>query len=443
MPYVKVRELRDVQLIAYSGGRFEMGKYGIYIGKVYNYDKRSAFPSIMVDLPCLTDGTWSHIHGMSSRPYSIIHVRWQLVGSVFYPFFFRNDQGSIYFPDGMEKGEGLEGWYWKSEVDVALKALKEGKIKGKIEVFESWEFNPHNDIKPFAFMLDIYETRRKWQAEGNPAHKVMKSVINYMYGKTVQSLGWKFDRYGNIESPSNHNVGYAGYTTAGIRAKIFDAVMQAPDQIINIVSDGLYSLAPLDLPTGDGMGQWKVNEYDGIIMVNPGVFWCLTKLECEPTEQERQEEFFSSNYFQYEGVWYETDTHYQGYDRDKLKPIDIVNKWRIGEGGTIKVRSTRLVTLASALLDEELYKCLGSWREIEMELYPYPKGKRIGKKLILIEDKPADGLEGTIADDVFFMESPMSAKFKRSWEKEDDDSEVLIDGVDRKVYNAEHTDSEL
>jgi hypothetical protein len=152
MPFVGVRDLNDAQLRAYSAGRMELGKFGIHIGKVWHYDLHSAFPSVMPLLPSLTDGNWRRIQGISTRQYSLTHVEWSFDGNLpFFPFFYRDFHGGIYYP-----GTG-EGWYWKPEVDVALRAWNDGKLstkdwEGKIKVLESWEFQPYSDVKPFAFV---------------------------------------------------------------------------------------------------------------------------------------------------------------------------------------------------------------------------------------------------------------------------------------------------
>ena len=371
-------ECYQAQRRAYSGGRGELGKFGVFIGKVFNYDLHSAFPSVMPTLPCLTNGMWRKVRGLSKRPYSLTHVRWSFNYDLnFFPFFYRTMKGSIYYPP-----EG-EGWYYRPEIDAALKAWNEGKLStdrnpGKMEFLESWEFQPYSDVKPFAFVRDLYETRKRWKDEVNPAEKVLKFTINSMYGKLAQSLGWSTNKSGEVVKPPYHNIGYAGYITSAIRAKMFDALMQAGDDTIMVVSDGIYSTKPLDLPLGDDMGQWECKELDGMVVVQYGVYWGLKSLGREPTEREMQSESYFHKYWLYDGEWFKCNPHYQGYDRDNLTIDAIVNAWNNPPpNAELLVPSTRFVTTGSALASDELWQHWRTWRTIKRSVKLMPIGKRM------------------------------------------------------------------
>lgn len=439
---ITTRSLIDAKKMAFSGGRFELGQFGIHIGKLWYYDQHSAFPSIMPELPSLTNGMWRTVRGISKRPYSIIHIRWSLHSSVFYPFFYRLSDGSIYYPSGSQSDEGFEGWYWKPEVDMALKMLNEGKLKGSIEAIESWEFQPYSDVKPFAFVHDIYNIRLQLKKSHSPVEKVLKFTINSIYGKEIQSLGWTSYMDGYIKEPTYHNIGYAGYITASVRAKMFEAIMQSPDSIVSIVSDGLFSLKQLNLPLGDGMGQWEEHELDGIISVAPGIYFSLIRLDHEPAEQERQEEFFDSKYLYYNGEWFNSKPRYQGYDRGSITPDKIINVWKKrNPHSKLWAESTRFVTLKSALSSEYMLEFLNTWRRIDRKVSTYPGGKRSAVSLI---PNPSEHLEPTLAEYVVDIAGVgMSNKFKLAWEEDDNDTNTLIDDIDMQTYIDEHIDSEL
>jgi hypothetical protein len=59
----------------------------------------------------------------------------------------------------------------------------------------------------------------------------------------------------------------------------------------------------------------------------------------------------------------------------------------------------------------------------------------------IYKNMPDERLEDTIASRVWIMNSPMSEKFKRAWEFDDDYG--MIDGVDKDIYILEHLESEL
>jgi hypothetical protein len=53
-----------------------------------------------------------------------------------------------------------------------------------------------------------------------------------------------------------------------------DAISQAPDKIIMVATDGIYSLVPLDLDCSPGLGNWELNVFQqGLFVVMPGVYW--------------------------------------------------------------------------------------------------------------------------------------------------------------------------
>lgn len=444
MPLGFVRELRDAQLRAYSAGRMELGKFGVYIGKVWHYDLHSAFPSVMPLLPSLTDGRWRHVQGISSKPYSLTHVRWDFDGNLpFFPFFYRDFHGGIYYP-----GTG-DGWYWKPEVDAALRAMDDGKLstkewKGSLNIIESWEFHPQNDTKPFAFIPGLFQLRKLWKELGNAAEKAIKFTINSIYGKIIQSRGWSTDSQGFIVKPTYYNAGYAGYITSYIRAKMFDAIMQSPENVVTVLIDGLYSSTKLNLPTGEGLGEWGETEYDGIISVQSGIYFSLKKLGREPTEQERQVEFFDEKFLYYDNEWYKVSPHYQGYNKGTITPKMVIEKWNDPgadvhpDNQSIIIPTKRFVTLASVMSNEELWPY---WRTIDRKLEMLPTGKRFGP-LTFGKARAHERLVGTKSDMPYGAQlDEISYKYKPKWDDSEDYS--IIDGIDAMLFNQEVMDNEM
>src|SRR5574340_1722157 len=54
---------------------------------------------------------------------------------------------------------------------------------------------------------------------------------------------------------------------------MWKAIKQAPDRIISIETDGIYSEVPLDLPIGPALGQFERTIYDGGIFAQSGIYW--------------------------------------------------------------------------------------------------------------------------------------------------------------------------
>ena len=184
---------------------------------------------------------------------------------------------------------------------------------------------------------------------------------------------------------------------------MFDAVMQSPKSIVSILIDGLYSTTRLNLPTGEGLGEWGETEYDGIISVQSGIYFSLKKLSREPTNQERQVEFFDEKFLYYDNEWYKVSPHYQGYNKGTITPKMVINKWRDPDADvhpdsqSIIIPTKRFVTFASVMANEELLPYWRTWRTVDRKLELLPTGKRFGP-LTFEKAKAYEQLTGTKSD---------------------------------------------
>ena len=53
-------------------------------------------------------------------------------------------------------------------------------------------------------------------------------------------------------------------------------MMQYPDDVIGVETDGIYTTHKLDLPLGKGLGEWGVEEYTSMTYVQSGMYFCTT-----------------------------------------------------------------------------------------------------------------------------------------------------------------------
>ena len=267
---------------AYFGGRFECFRTGKYDGPVYKNDIRSAYPHALRKLPSLTQGKWVH-RGMEAfcgsrngsvdrtrlREFSLYRVSYTGNGDrstlehhqTISPFPYRDFRGLIHFP------RRVDGWYWGVEV---LAALKHGS-PGELVIHEGWEFDEDPGCeRPFAFITELYSQRAKWKSEGNPVQLACKLVMNSLYGKLAQRIGWNEEKN---EPPTWHQLEYAGFATAYCRAMVYDVMAVDPDGIIAVETDGIFSSKPLVLPPDNELlGDWEVERYAGIAYVQSGVY---------------------------------------------------------------------------------------------------------------------------------------------------------------------------
>jgi DNA polymerase type B, organellar and viral len=241
---------------AYYGGRFEITCTGL-LPPVHAYDINSAFPAAMLDLPCLECGKWKRVDkaelgrlerrgGLFVASVRFTHgtARKRLCGLP-----TRLKTGRLVFPS---KGSGV---YWSSELRSAR------KLGCRISYLHGWKFSPGCDHKPFAWVAELYRQRL---ALGKTTRGTMlKLGINALYGKLAQRVG-----NGAFANPI-----WAGLITATVRARLNEAIALAPDSIVMLATDAVFSFKPLDLPVSDRLGDWDVTRYPRLFVVQPGLYW--------------------------------------------------------------------------------------------------------------------------------------------------------------------------
>lgn len=253
--------VREAAQYAYAGGRFESFRTGIYNEPVYQYDIRSAYPYALTQCPNL-DEAYSVAFGLDNPPdFSLVKTTYtnpDMPRHGINPFFVRH-RNSIFYPNGLWKG-----WVWGIEYKAAKKHWPNHIHSEEVILFDT------SNGMAFEWIEDMYEKRAKWKREGNPAQLAAKLGMNSVYGKLAQRVGW--DQVMR-KAPRYHQLRWAGFITATCRAKMYDAMMQNPENVIAIETDGIFSQSPLDLDIGEGLGQFELAEYSGILYIQSGVYF--------------------------------------------------------------------------------------------------------------------------------------------------------------------------
>jgi len=259
---------------AYFGGRFEQFHAGRYDGPVYTYDIRSAYPHALRCMPALAGGIWEHRdrptqlrgkEGCSDFSLYKVLYRKRATNSALFtpsPLPFRDVRHCIHYPNH------VVGWYWGVEVNAAVAGLQDGD---QLDLLESWEFIPATDQRPFRFIEDLFLQRQQWKNERNPVQYAAKLVLNSIYGKLAQRVGWNQEKN---TSPTWHQLEWAGFATAYCRAMMYRAMSQDPHAVIAVETDGLFSTRPLNVGVDlQRLGDWEEDGYDGLIYVQSGLYW--------------------------------------------------------------------------------------------------------------------------------------------------------------------------
>lgn len=406
---------------AYSGGRIEPPKIGNASGPIYRYDVNSAYPSACLELPSWKDATWHLESFWNESDFSLVHIEFNFPHDrPFYPLWYREENGTILYP---HFGEGV---YWGVEVAAMAHYFEEGIHYTIKEAYNC--YLPRGYIRPFGFIKNTYEQRLKFKARGSMASEALKLGMNSIYGKLAQQAGYRGGR-----KPSYHNLEWAGLITAMNRAKLYRAAMQNPSAVIAFATDAIITTEPFDdLIIGTNLGLWTADTFDGITIVQAGVYWLKD-----------------------EGSWREK---YRGFDKGSLQRDDIIHEWErtqqlsdypIGytqwyckvEGCDdinvhIHSQLTRFIGMGGAFNRKHFYDHWTRWETMDRKLGIEPTGKRRAGPDTCYDRQ----LCSTIAvepRDPF----KMSAPYKIIWLDGESMERPTEDGLDVRVIEEEELDS--
>ncbi len=251
---------------AYYGGRFECVHVGRIRKPVYEHDINSAYPAAMLKLPCLEHGTWeycsadqiSELYRRDPKALFVAQVAFDHSRNSNGPLCglpFRKG-GSLSWP---MKGQGV---YWSVELRSAA------RLGARYQFGTGWRYVTRCECVPFDWIKPLYEARIRMGK--STAGKPIKLGMNSLYGKLAQRVG--NPRFGNFI--------WAGLITAHTRAALNEAIATAPSDIVMIATDGVYSLSPLEVPNGKGLGEWETYlekpaclHKEGLFLLQPGLYW--------------------------------------------------------------------------------------------------------------------------------------------------------------------------
>lgn len=388
--------VNDKARFGYAGGRFEIIRKGHSDDKTYQYDIRSAYPSAMRYLPCLTHGSWRHvIRPTSIVPFGIYRI--EVAGTQVHPtrpqpLWSRNAKGNVYFKDNPH------GWYWSPEAQI-------GTELPNATVHEGWEYETRCGCDPFGFVEPLYMKRAALKKAGDGAHVGLKLGLNSLYGKLAQQIGW--DPGPPLRLPPFHCLEWAGWVTSHCRSQVYRAAMTAPDDIIAFETDAVFSRVPLDVKIGERLGEWDETIYENLTYLKSGMYWGETFVIDKETGITSLQSVEKS----------------RGINKGSISRNDVIHELRNGQQ-KLHAEQSRFITLGQAL--HQNFDLWTHWvtspRLISTELW--------GKRIDVFDSRDnyartGDGWEETISgpDDTV-----MSVPYEVEWLTE---AEILSDdGLD-------------
>ena len=257
--------IQNAARFAFVAGRFE-GVLGGRIGKVYSADINSAYPYYCSQLPNLARGDWRRVSTYAPGKFGVYRIAYKALGHNAYrlhPLPYRDNRGNVTWP------AKVTGWYWNPEADLVFN--NPDIWPGEATLLEGWVFDEYDENdRPFAWIVDYYNQRRDLKKAGDPAEKVIKLIINSIYGQLAQRTGWnKKER----TAPRNHKLEFAGWITSSCRAAAYRVGIRCGVDLVSIDTDGVYSRSPFDwLAHSKELGQWELEEYEDSVFWQSGIY---------------------------------------------------------------------------------------------------------------------------------------------------------------------------
>lgn len=331
---------------AYAGGRFELLQFGHVEARCYEYDINSAYPAALLNVPNLARGRWVYVSKPLnvSHEFGVYHVQYR--SDSFFapsPFFRRDYNGTICYPPS------VVGWYWSPEVKAGMDYASANGYE--CTLLEAWVFEPYDDVKPFAFIKDLYAQRLKWKEEGNGAQVAIKLSVNSLYGKLAQQVGARVGVNGEVDRiPPFHQLEWAGYVTSYTRAKVFSAIASDPENVIAFETDAIFTKRPLNVPIGTALGEWSETVFEDLTYLQSGFYFATTQNAKEVCKS-------------------------RGFDPKSVSRSSCVDALR--NGGSILAVQHRFVGMGIALQHISAWRNWRKWQDLEKNLTLAPTGKRV------------------------------------------------------------------
>lgn len=267
-----IKEVHNASKIAYAGGRFELFQVGRISRPCFGLDINSAYPAALSQAPSLglDHGEWVHVQNPTViEEFGVYRITYAHRGSpkpiefAPMPLFYRDYKGSMSFP------QYVNGWYWSPEARAVHNIQQ--VMPGAVTIHEGWVWR-NDGTKPFQFLSEMFEERQRI-GKKNALSMPYKLGPNSMYGKLAQRVGW--DEKHRLP-PRSHCLPLAGWITSSCRAALYNVMLQIPrHQLIAVETDGIYTTkdpSTLKINTGDGLGQWDVEEFDEMLYLQNGVY---------------------------------------------------------------------------------------------------------------------------------------------------------------------------
>ena len=266
--------------MTYFGGMIEAPVVGLLSEDVGGADINSAYPSKMINIPCMRAGHGAWVRSRGSAPAGEIghvQVTWDVSRSSTStpPFIVRRKSGAVAQPL-----IGRRVWATLAEAQMAMKWFP-----GDVVAHQAYVWEPSCTCEPpLGFLAGLYDYRLSVKSSmellepGSPeweelscVEQAVKLIINSIYGKLAQSK--------NGLGPYT-NLHFASYVTGATRAQVREKTWEiesAGGTVVYQHTDSVLHVKHAVIDEGKGLGKWGAEKPSKqFLIIQPGLALSLT-----------------------------------------------------------------------------------------------------------------------------------------------------------------------
>lgn len=230
-------------------------KLGVWEKGIYSYDKTSAYPSIMAQLPSLRDAKYIKTDGRIP-----LDATWGILkGEV----TINKEVSPIIHSDGRP----YRGTYPDFITTDDFNCIRKWEI-GDFKAEAGWFIKTPIGRYPLEYIMRRFY---QYRTDGGLKDYLAKHMVNTVWGKWVE----RRERGDNIEFGEFYFPPYACMTTSKMRCAVCDFIYgnQLEDDVVSVVVDGVEATKQANAPEEKEFGRWRQNPVTPAVILSTAMQW--------------------------------------------------------------------------------------------------------------------------------------------------------------------------
>ena len=250
--------IQNMAWYSYRGGWFDTWKRGFF-PNAYQYDIKSAYPSVMKNLLDIRHGEWCN-YVDEKQQLGVLKVIINEGNDSCVSTKLKGISSPSIYPIIDEPTQNY----------LMLSEYKELKKEYDIEIINAWSFIPNKLIYPYREAVNTLYNLKESSRKDKAKYIVIKQIYNSLYGKTIQKI-----KQGNYyKTGSLFNSIYGSEITAGCRLQMWKLIKENRKHILSIMTDGIITDKKLkQIKIGNELGDWTLeHNNEEVIILRTGVY---------------------------------------------------------------------------------------------------------------------------------------------------------------------------